>query len=125
MDTSRTWQEVCVYTCNSLLKPQVSNRDNSSMIFAAVLEPDAVLNPKKKVFEEIQVEIYSCILCTYLLEGGGGGSILYVQSTKDNLSILQADLTVNGECVAEYKGEPLRTAAGVIRVLTLTSAGIR
>ena len=39
------------------------------MIFAVVLEPDAVLNPKKKVFEEIQVEIYSCILCTYLLEG--------------------------------------------------------
>ena len=37
----------------------------------------------------------------------------------------QADLVVNGECVAEYKGEPLRTAGGVVKVRTLTSAGIK
>jgi tyrosyl-tRNA synthetase len=53
-------------------------------------EPDAVLNPKRKIFEQVQ-----------------------------------ADLGVNSECVAEYKGEPLRTAGGVVRVRTLTSAGIK
>ena len=40
-------------------------------------------------------------------------------------TIPQADLVVNGECVAEYKGEPLRTAGGVVKVRTLTSAGIK
>ncbi|CAI8005677.1 Aminoacyl tRNA synthase complex-interacting multifunctional protein 1, partial [Geodia barretti] len=53
-------------------------------------EPDAVLNPKKKIFEQVQ-----------------------------------ADLLVNSDCVAEYKGEPLRTTVGVVKVRTLTSAGIK
>ena len=32
---------------------------------------------------------------------------------------------VSSGCVAEYKGEPLRTAGGVVTVRTLTSASIR
>jgi methionine--tRNA ligase beta chain len=53
-------------------------------------EPDTVLNPKKKVFEQVQ-----------------------------------ADLDVSSGRVAQYKGEPLRTAGGVVTVQTLTSASIR
>ena len=41
------------------------------------------------------------------------------------LHLSQVDLGVNSGCVAEYKGEPLRTVGGVVTVRTLTSAGIR
>ena len=38
---------------------------------------------------------------------------------------LSGYLDVSSECVAQYKGEPLRTGGGVVTVHTLTSASIR
>ena len=80
------------------------------MTSSSCTDPDPVLNPKKKIFEEIQVCSHMTVTCTMLC---------------NSRHLLQPDLHTTDLLEVAYKGAPLMTERGKVTVQSLTKAAVK
>lgn len=81
-------------------------------------KPDEKLNPKKKVWEKLQVWVTDITLCICFLFFKYSRNVCI-------LSLLpQVDLKISEECVAQWKDKHLMTKLGQITCKTLKGGNI-